>query len=231
MLTKERVDNLTIDELAKLIDHTLLKPDHTLDDVERVCEEAIGYGFCSVSVAPNDVPLAAVLLKGSEVKVAGAVGIPFGFMGTRAKITDVQVCIEAGAGAIDMVINLTAMKSGRYAEVQKELATIKKICGPLPLKAILETGYLTDEEKCRGCEIAVEAGADFVKTCTGFGPSGATVDDVRLMRQAVGDRARVKAAGGISTLKDVRKMLVAGADRIGTSSGVAIIKELMDSEE
>ncbi len=226
-----RTNDLNVETLARTIDHTLLRPDHTVEDVERVCEEAIGYGFHTVSVPPYDVGLVAQLLRGTDVAVGGTVGIPMGHEGLPVKRAAGRLCIESGAEEVDMVINLIAMKSGRYADVRNEIAALRKITEGCRLKVILECCYLTDEEKARGCELALEAGADFVKTSTGFGPGGATLHDVRLMVEAVNGRAGVKAAGGIRTFPEVKEFLKAGATRIGTSRGVEIIKDFQGQED
>jgi len=225
MSDANQTPELTVETLARLLDDTLLAPDHTVEDVERVCQEAVGYGFATVTVCPYDVARAAEALRGTDVAVGAAVGIPFGHAGLRVKRAEARACVEAGAGEIDMVINLVAMKSGRYADVRGEIAALRKIATGLVLKVILECCYLSDEEKARAAELALEAGADFVKTSTGFGPGGATVHDVQLLKQVVGDQARVKAAGGIRTFRDVQRMLDAGAARIGTSAAVAIIRD------
>jgi len=225
MSNSHGTDELTIETLARLLDHTLLAPDHTVEDVDRACQEAIGYGFATVTVCPYDVARAAEVLRGSDVLVGGTVGIPFGHAGPCAKRAEAKTCVEAGAGEIDMVINLIAMKSGRYADVRDEIADVRKIATGLTLKVILECCYLSDEEKARAAELALEAGADFVKTSTGFGPGGATVHDVRLLKQVVGDHARVKAAGGIRTFPEARRLLEAGASRLGTRTAVEIIKD------
>jgi deoxyribose-phosphate aldolase len=220
---------MTVETLARQIDHTLLRPDHTVEDLDRVCQEAIGYGFASVAVSPYDVPRAVEALRGTDVAVGGAVGIPLGHAGLQVKQAEAAYCVESGAAEVDMVINLIAMKSGRFGDVRDEMAAIREVTTGLVLKVILECCYLSDEEKARAAELALETGADFVKTSTGFGPGGATVHDVKLLKQVVGDLAKVKAAGGIRTLKDVRDMLHAGAARIGTSAGVDIIQEFQKS--
>ena len=219
----------SIESLAKFIDHTVLAPDHTVEDVERACDEAIGYGFAAVSVAPYDIERVARLLKGSDVAAGGAIGIPLGNGGLKGKQAEARTCTDAGADEVDMVLNLMALKSGIWGDVRSEIAAVRKIAEGKVLKVILECCYLSDEEKARAAELALETGADFVKTSTGFGPSGATVHDVRLLKQVVGDQAKVKAAGGIRTLKDVCEMLHAGAARIGTSAGPAIIQEFQKS--
>jgi deoxyribose-phosphate aldolase len=226
MLTPQQVESLSAEALAKVIDQTILAPDHTIADVERICEEAIGYGFAAVCVAPYDIERAAKILDGSDVAAGGTVGIAMGHSGLRAKRAEAETCVRAGAAEIDMVINVIAVKSGRWTDAREEIEAVRKIADAKVLKVILECCYLTDDEKTQACRLAVDAGADFVKTSTGFGRGGATVEDVTLMKRAVGDLAQVKAAGGIRTLGQVREMLVAGATRIGTSTGVEIIREL-----
>jgi deoxyribose-phosphate aldolase len=224
-------DHLNVETLAAVIDHTLLQPDHTVEDVERVCLEAITYGFHTVCVPPYDIERVVALLHGTDVAAGAAVGVPFGHDNLEAKRAAACHAIESGADEIDMLINLVAMKSGRYADVRAEIAALRKIAEGGVLKVILECCYLSDEEKARGCELALEAGADFVKTSTGFGPGGATVHDVHLLVQAVGGRALVKAAGGIRTFLAVQEFLKAGAARIGTSAGPAIIQDFQNRED
>jgi deoxyribose-phosphate aldolase len=231
MTTANKNHGLTVETLARLIDHTLLAPDHTIEDVERACREAVQFGFHTVSVAPYDIARAAKLLHGTPVLAGGTVGIPLGHSGLEVKREEAAHCIEAGAAEVDMVINLIAMKSGRYADVKAEIAAVRKVTTGCCLKVILECCYLSDEEKARACELALEAEADFVKTSTGFGPGGATVHDVHLLRQTVGERAGVKAAGGIRTVADLVEMVRAGANRIGTSAGVQIIHDFQNRED
>ncbi len=225
------LSRMNVETLARVIDHTCLKADHTVEDIERLCQEAIGYGFATVCVPPYDVARAAELVRGTDVGVAGTVGLPLGHSGRRVKRVEAQECIENGAKEVDMVMNIEAMKSGRHADVRNEIAVVRKVAEGCTLKVILECCYLSDEEKARAAELAVEAGADFVKTSTGFGPGGATAHDVRLMKAAVGDRAAVKAAGGIRSYQNVYDMLQAGAVRVGTSAGVAIIKDFQSRED
>lgn len=225
MVTPQEADALTVVSLAKLIDHTILAPDHTIADVERACEDAIGYGFAAVSVSPYDVARVVRLLAGTDVAAGGTVGIPLGHSGLKAKRAEAETCVRAGAAEVDMVLNLVALKSGKWSDVRDEIAAVRKVTQGLVLKVILECCYLTDEEKVRACQTAVDAGTDFVKTSTGFGPGGATARDVALMKRTVGDRAQVKAAGGIRTFDQVREMLLAGATRIGTSAGVTIMED------
>jgi deoxyribose-phosphate aldolase len=220
----------SVESLARFIDHTVLAPDHTIEDVERACDEAIGYGFAAVSVAPYDIERVAKLLKGSDVDAGGAIGIPLGNGGLKGKQAEARTCVDAGADEVDMVINLVALKSDVWSDVRNEIAAVRKIAGGKVLKVILECCYLTDEEKVRACKTCLDAGVDFVKTSTGFGTGGATAQDVALMKKTVGDRAQVKAAGGIRTFQQVKAMLDAGATRIGTSTGVAIIREYQNSK-
>ena len=231
MVITNKNPGLTVETLSRLIDHTLLAPDHTVEDVERACREAVQFGFHTVCVAPYDVARSAKALRGSAVLVGGTVGIPFGYCGLEVKHEEAARCIEAGAGEVDMVINLVAMKSGRYADVKAEIAAVRKVTTGCCLKVILECCYLTDEEKARAAELALEAEADFVKTSTGFGSGGATVHDVQLLRQTVGERAGVKAAGGIRSFADLVEMLHAGASRIGTSAGVQILQDFQGRED
>jgi len=223
--------DLTASALAGCLDHTVLAPDHTVAAVERACDEAVAFGFAAVSVSPYDVGRVAGRLAGSAVAPGGAVDIPLGQSGLRAKETAAGVCAEAGAREVDMVMNVVAMRSGALADVRDEIAAVRRVTEGLTLKVILECCYLTDAEKAQACLLAVEAGADFVKTSTGFGPGGATAQDVALMARTVGDAARVKAAGGIRTVDAVRAMLDAGAVRVGTSTSVAIMHEFASRQK
>jgi len=216
------------EKLAKIIDHTLVGPVATKDDVVKLCEEAKSYGFHCVCVNLVYVSLAAKLLKGTGVKVCSTIGFPFGATLPEVKALEARRSIEEGARELDMVINLCALKSRDYETVKKDIEAVVNVArslGDVIVKVIIETGRLTNDEKVAACKIAKEAGADFVKTSTGFA-GGATVEDVKLMRRTVGKEMGVKAAGGIRTLKEALAMIEAGADRIGTSTGVAIIKEL-----
>jgi deoxyribose-phosphate aldolase len=218
----------TESEIARLIDHTLLKPEASREDIQRLCEEAIDYGFASVCVNPWNVSQAAELVRGTEVRVCAVVGFPLGATLSIVKAFEAGEALKSGAKEIDMVINLGALKSGQEALAEADVRGVVDAChraGAL-CKVILETALLTREEKVRGALLAKKAGADFVKTSTGFGPSGATAEDVRLIRETVGSGTGIKAAGGVRTLGEVRKMVEAGATRIGTSSGVKIIEEL-----
>jgi len=217
---------MTREELAKMVDYTILKPDATKRGVSKLCEEAKNYGFASVCVSPTYVPLASNLLAASDVKVCTVVGFPMGFNTTEVKAFEARTAVEKGACELDMVINIGALKSGDYETVKKDIETVvnvKRSHGGLVVKVIIETGYLTTQEKIMACRLAKEAGADFVKTSTGL-VGGATVEDVKLMRETVGKDMGVKAAGGIRTFKEALAMIEAGANRIGTSTGPAIIE-------
>ena len=212
-------------ELAKTIDHTLLKPEATAAQILKICEEAKEYGFASVCVNSARIPLVAEALKGTDVTPCAVVGFPLGAMLTAAKAAEAAEAVKAGAGEIDMVINIGAAKEGDWASVEADIAAVKAACGPARLKVIIEACLLTDEEKVKACEAAARANADFVKTSTGFSKGGATVEDVRLMRKTVGPDIGVKAAGGIHNRAEALAMLEAGANRIGASAGIAIVTE------
>jgi len=214
-------------DLAKMIDHTLVKPTTTEDDVAKLCEEAEKHRFGSVCVNPTYVSLATRLLKETDVTVCSSVGFPFGVTLPEVKAFEARRAVENGACEIDMVINIGALKSKDYETVKRDIeavADVKRYHDDVVVKVIIETGCLIDEEKVMACKLAKEAGADFVKTSTGFIKGGATVEDVRLMRETVGEDMGVKAAGGIRTFKQALAMIEAGANRIGTSTGVAIIE-------
>jgi len=213
--------------LAHMIDHTLLKPEASQDQIAQLCHEARKYSFASVCVNPTNAKLCAQLLKGSGVPVCAVVGFPLGATPTEVKVFETQQAIRDGASEVDMVINVGALKSKDYELVEQDVASIARAChaGDAILKVIIEAALLTDEEKVIACQLAKVAGADFVKTSTGFGPGGATVEDVALMRRVVGPRMGVKAAGGIRSYADAQKMIAAGASRIGASAGVKIVQE------
>lgn len=213
-------------ELARTIDHTLLKPDATAAQVLKLCDEAKAYHFASVCVNPCRVALAAKALEGSDVTPCCVVGFPLGAIPSESKAAETAVAVKNGAREIDMVINIGAAKDGDWALVESDIAAVKAACGDAAkLKVIIETCLLTDDEKVRACLAAKRANADFVKTSTGFSKAGATVADVRLMRETVGPDIGVKAAGGIHNRAEALAMLEAGANRIGASSGIAIVSE------
>ena len=207
----------------KLIDHTLLKQDATPEQIVKLCEEAKEFHFMSVCVNPGYVPLAARCLEGSDVKVCTVIGFPLGMNLTKTKVEGAELCIKHGAQEIDMVINVGMLKAGHDDYVKEEIRLLKEAAGSLVLKVIIETCLLTDEEKVKACQLAKEAGADFVKTSTGFSTGGATAHDVALMRKTVGPEMGVKASGGVRTHEDLIAMVEAGANRIGTSNGTKII--------
>jgi deoxyribose-phosphate aldolase len=212
-------------DLARYIDHTLLKPDATSDDIDRLCAEADEYGFAAVCINPVWVKRCATNLRGTPVKVASVVGFPFGATPAEIKAFEARRVIRDGATEIDMVMNIGALRSGNYELVRDDIAKVSDAChesGALN-KVIIEAALLTDEEKVIASSLAREAKADYVKTSTGFASSGATVHDVLLMRETVGPKMGVKAAGGIHTAEDVRDMVAAGATRIGASAGVRIV--------
>jgi deoxyribose-phosphate aldolase len=218
------VDTGAVDApLARMIDHTLLKPDATADDVKRLCEEARKYHFASVCVNSTNVPRARAMLAGSDVMVCAVVGFPLGAMATPAKAYEAREAVRAGAAEIDMVINIGALKSRDYGLVEDDIRKVVEAARPAAVKVILETGALSNEEKIIGITLSKIAGAAFVKTSTGFGPGGATTDDIALMRRLVGADLGVKASGGVRTHEDAEKMVHAGANRIGASASVAIV--------
>lgn len=208
----------------RLIDHTLLAPDATEAQIKKLCEEAKQYDFASVCVNPCYVAFCLRQLEGSRVNVCTVIGFPLGATSTESKIFEAEQALEDGADEIDMVINVGALKDKRYRYVEDEIHRLKKVCGDKVLKVILETCLLTDDEKVKACELAKSAGADFVKTSTGFSKGGATVHDVELMRKTVGSTLGVKASGGVRSKEEMVAMVKAGATRIGTSHGVELMK-------
>lgn len=213
-------------ELAKMIDHTLLKPEATYEQIVKLCKEALEYGFASVCINPCYVNAAYQLLKGSDVKVCTVVGFPLGAATSETKTFEAVQAVNRGASEIDMVINVGYLKSGNHDYVEEDIKTlVNKINGRALVKAIIETCLLNDEEKIIACKLAKKAGAHFVKTSTGFNMSGATSEDVALMYDAVSPNLKVKASGGIRTYEDAIKMINAGASRIGASSSIKIINK------
>lgn len=215
---------ITKKQLSKMIDHTNLKPNATDQDIINLCEEAKKYGFCAVCVNPTYVSLAHKLLKDTNVNVDSAVGFPLGYTFKEVKSFETEKLINSGANEIDMVINIIALKQKNYSLILDDIKAVVEAARGNIVKVILETCYLDNDEIIKACQLCKESGAHFVKTSTGFGPSGAKVEDVKLMRQTVGKDLGVKAAGGIKTLDDAIRMIEAGANRIGTSNGVAIIE-------
>jgi deoxyribose-phosphate aldolase len=205
-------------DIAKYIDYTLLKATATPADIEKLCKEALEYGFYSVCVNSGYVPLAAEQLKGSKVNVCTVVGFPLGAMSTQAKLYETSVALSQGAQEIDMVLNIGLFLSGNVAKVLDEIALLKQETGDRVLKVIIETCYLNDDQKRLASQVCVDAGADFVKTSTGFGTGGATLADVQLIREVVGDRAKIKASGGIRDKQTALQYISLGVDRIGASA-------------
>lgn len=210
-------------EMNRLIDHTLLKADASISSIEKLCNEALNYHFASVCVNPGFVPLASKLLKGSDVKVCTVIGFPLGATLPKAKHAETLLAVEAGAEEIDMVINVSMAKEHQFDYVENEIRLVKEACANKILKVILETCLLTDDEIVNCCKAAVNAGADFVKTSTGFSKGGATTHAVKIMRDTVGPNFGVKASGGIHSYEEALDMVNAGANRIGASCGVEIV--------
>lgn len=210
--------------LAKYIDHTLLKPQADKTSIKTLCDEARQYGFFSVCVNPYWVPFCKQQLSGSEVKVCTVIGFPLGANTTESKVFEAKDALKNGADELDMVINIGALKSGDYDTVLNDIKAVRNAGNNFTLKVIIETSVLTEQEKIKACELSTQAGADFVKTSTGFTGGGATAEDVRLMRAHVPANMQVKASGGIRTRQDFDAMVAAGATRIGASAGVKIIE-------
>lgn len=212
-----------MESIAKIIDHTNLKPYATTNEIKEYCKEAKEYGFCSVCINPCHVKLVSNELAGTDVKVCTVIGFPLGANMPSVKAYETKVAVEDGADEIDMVINIGALKEGNLELVKQDIEGVVKEARGKIVKVIIETCFLNDDEKRTACKIAKECGADFVKTSTGFGTGGATVDDVRLMKQTVGDNMKIKASGGIRDKETLEEMVKAGADRIGTSSGKKLV--------
>lgn len=216
-------------QLAQLIDHTLVRPDATLSDLERTCAEARQYGFTCVVVSSSYVARARDLLNNSLVKVCAVVGFPHGASTTTVKIVEAMESMKNGASELDIVANIGMIKSGKFDFVEIDIKNVLALTPGKVHKIIIETGLLTPEEIIRTCQIAAAAGVEFIKTSTGFGVRGATVEDLLLMRKAVGSRCRIKASGGIKDLATLTALVEAGAERIGTSAGAAIMEEYLRS--
>lgn len=221
------MEKLTVEQLAGMIDQTLLKPEATEDALRAHCAKAAQYHFRTVAINNAPVAFCKKLLEGSGVLCDAAVSFPLGQCTIETKVFETLDIIEKGAGEVDYVVNVSAVRSGNWDYVEEEMRRITQAChkSGVPCKVIFENCYLTEEEKCHLCEIALRVKPDYIKTSTGFGPGGATLEDVRLMKECVGDAVRIKAAGGIRTAQQALAMIEAGASRIGTSQGVAIIDE------
>lgn len=218
-------------DLSNYIDHTILKADAKKLDIKRVCDEAKKYKFASVCVNPSNVKYVKSQLKGSVVKTCAVIGFPLGANTQETKVFEAEDCIKNGADEIDMVINIGALKSGEHSRVYDEIKALREVCKDKILKVIIETCYLSNEEKKKACELSLKAKADFVKTSTGFGTNGATFDDVKLMKKIVGDKAKIKASGGIRDHETALKYIELGATRLGTSSGIAIVESDKSGKE
>jgi deoxyribose-phosphate aldolase len=222
---KQMIEFKKPQDVAAIIDQTLLQPTANLDQVQRFCEEAAALSFASVCIAPCWVKVAARAIASSGVRICTVAGFPLGFEPWELKVQTVQTALAAGAHEIDYVINLGAVKSGDYKLIEAEMRAMRSAAEKGVIKVILETGYLSQQEKRKLCQLAVDSGLDYVKTSTGFGPAGASVDDVKLLAECSQSIIKVKAAGGIRTLQDLEEMVLAGAHRIGTSAGREIIAE------
>lgn len=210
-------------ELAKYIDHTLLKSDATHFQIMKTVEEAKKYHFAGVCVNSFYLPLVAAELKSTNVLPVSVIGFPLGMMSTKSKAYETEFCVSSGAKEIDMVINIGALKDRQNSVVENDIREVVKACEHAKLKVIIETALLSEEEKELACKISLNAGAHFVKTCTGFNGGGATVDDIMLMKKIVGQQMQIKASGGIKTIEQAKALIAAGANRLGTSSGVALV--------
>lgn len=222
---------ITKEHLSNMIDHSLLRPNATHDQLVKLCQEAMEYQFKAVCVNPIHVEEAVQMLEGSKVLVCSVVGFPFGTHSQKTKAFETEEVIRFGTREIDMVMRVGALKDGKDREVMEDIQAVVQAAKGYPVKVILETCYLTAQEIIRGCKLVVEAGASFVKTSTGFAEGGAKVEDLRLMRETVGKDFGVKAAGGIRTLEDALKMIEAGANRLGTSASVAIVQQFDKNEK
>ena len=213
---------MTNEEMLRHVDHTQLKPFATWEDIEKLCEEAIAYRTASVCVPPAYIRRIADKY-GEQINICTVVGFPLGYSVTSAKLEEVREALRDGAGEIDMVVNISDVKNHLYDKVEEEIRTLKQACGGHILKVIIETCFLTEEEKIAMCRAVTNAGADYIKTSTGFGSGGATIEDVRLFQKYIGPEGKAKAAGGVRTREDLEAFLNAGCDRIGTSSAVSIL--------
>ncbi|MBP5208134.1 MAG: deoxyribose-phosphate aldolase [Clostridia bacterium] len=211
-------------EILSMVDHTILKQGTTLDDIKKLIDEGIEYGVASVCIPPCYVKAAAQYADG-RIPICTVIGFPNGYSATAAKVCEAIEAIESGAAEIDTVINICMVKNGDYDELLAELKILRKVCHDVTLKVIIETCLLTEEEKIEMCRVVSESGADFIKTSTGFGGGGATLEDVRLMRAHCADHVKIKASGGVRSFEDAEKFIEAGADRLGTSSLVKICAE------
>lgn len=225
ILNQENVDEneFTDRQILRRIDHTQLKPYATWSDIEKLCDEAIKYRTASVCIPPVYVKQVHNAY-GDKVNICTVVGFPLGYSTTAAKVTEVEQALADGCNEIDMVVNISDVKNGNYVRVEEEIRAVKRVCGEHLLKVIIETCYLSEEEKIAMCKAVTNAGADYIKTSTGFGTGGATIEDIRLFKRYIGQNVRIKAAGGVKTQKDLVLFLAEGCDRIGTSSAVSMLQ-------
>lgn len=214
---------MTAKEMLSVVDHTLLKPFAKWEDIEVLCNEAIEYQTASVCIPPAYIKRIHEKY-GNKINICTVVGFPLGYAVTESKVAEVRKALEDGVNEVDMVINITDVKNGDYDKVEEEIRTLKKEVGDKILKVIIETCFLTEDEKIAMCKAVTNAGADFIKTSTGFGTGGATLEDINLFKQHVGKDVRIKAAGGVKTIEDLENFITAGCQRIGTSSGVGLLK-------
>lgn len=212
---------MTVEEMLKHVDHTQLKAFATWEDIEKLCEEAIRFKTASVCIPPTYIKRVHDIY-GDKINICTVVGFPLGYSVTKAKVAEVSQALLDGCNEIDMVVNISDVKNGQYDKVQEEIKTVKKACGTHILKVIIETCYLTEEEKIAMCKAVTDAGADYIKTSTGFGTDGATKEDVELFKKYIGPNVKIKAAGGVQTLEDLEMFLNLGCERIGTSKAVAL---------
>jgi deoxyribose-phosphate aldolase len=222
---------VTVEQVAKMIDHALLRPELTMADIRQGCEQAAKYQVISVCVRPSDVPLAVEQLTGTGVLVCTVIGFPHGSIATEVKAAETALAVKQGAAEADMVLNIGWLRSGELAQVEADIRAVVEAAGSAPVKVILENAYLTDEQKVAGCQAAERAGAAFVKTSTGFAPTGATLADVVLMRAAVSPHIEVKASGGVKTLDQLLELANAGVTRFGASATADILDDLARRRE
>lgn len=215
---------MTAAEMLQKVDHTQLKPYATWEDIQKLCEEAIAYGTASVCVPPSYIKRIHDTY-GDKINICTVVGFPLGYSVTQAKITETECALQDGCNEIDMVINIGDVKNGDYDKVEQEIAALKQVCGNHILKVIIETCYLTEAEKIAMCKAVTNAGADYIKTSTGFGTGGATREDIELFQSHIGSNVKIKAAGGVSSVEDLEMFLHLGCDRVGTSRAVGLLKE------
>lgn len=214
---------MTATEMLQKVDHTQLKAFATWEDIKKLCEEAIAYHTASVCIPPCYIKRVHETY-GEKINICTVVGFPLGYSVTKAKVAEVEQALEDGCNEIDMVVNISDVKNGLYDKVEEEIRTLKQACGPHILKVIIETCYLTREEKIAMCKAVTNAGADYIKTSTGFGTDGATKEDIQLFKENIGPKVKMKAAGGVSTVEDLEMFIGLGCDRIGTSRAVGLLK-------